>query len=91
MRVEADLPLGGCARALENGGTRMLFVGVRRSPNRIAADVGLMGEVTRRLRFLDGWEGRAGQSLWLEVGIPLSMKVLWGHIHLISFSPLFAL
>ena len=37
----------------------MLFVGVRRSLGRIAADVGLMVEVARRLRSLDRWEGRA--------------------------------
>jgi len=44
---------------VEDGGTRMLFAGVRRSLGRIAADIGLMAEVARRLRSLDGWEGRA--------------------------------
>ena len=37
----------------------MLFVGVRRSLNRIAKDVGLLVDVARRLRSLDRWEGRA--------------------------------
>ena len=46
----------------EDDGTGMLFVGVRRSLNRIAADVGLMVEVARRLRSLDGWEGRVRLS-----------------------------
>ena len=31
----------------------------RRGLNRIAGDAGLMVEVTRRLRSLDRWEGRA--------------------------------
>ena len=44
---------------VEDNGIRMLFVGVRRSLGRIAADIGLMAEVARRLRSLDGWEGRA--------------------------------
>jgi hypothetical protein len=44
---------------VEDAGTRMLFAGVRRSLGRIAADVGLMVDVARGLRSLDGWEGRA--------------------------------
>jgi len=45
--------------SVEDSGTRMLFVGVRRSLGGIAADVGLMVDVARRLRSLDRWEGRA--------------------------------
>jgi len=51
---------------VENGGTRMLFVAVRRSLGRIAVDMGLMVEVARRLRSLDRWEGRARLSGRLE-------------------------
>ena len=46
--------------------TRMLFVGVRRSLRRIAADAGLMVGVAQGLRSLDGWEGRAGLPGRLE-------------------------
>jgi hypothetical protein len=43
---------------VEDDGTRMLFVGVRKSLSRIAGDVRLMAEVARRLQALDRWEGR---------------------------------
>ena len=35
---------------IQDVGIRMLFVGVRRSLNRIAGDVGLMVEAARRLK-----------------------------------------
>ena len=35
---------------MEDGDTRMLFVGVRRSLGRIAVDVGLLVEAARRLK-----------------------------------------
>jgi hypothetical protein len=54
---------------VEDAGTRMLFVGVRRSLNRIAADVGLLAEVARRLRSLDRWEGRARMMEELKVSV----------------------
>ena len=34
-----------------------------------------------------GFGEQTGQSLWPGAGIPSSMRVLWGHIHLISSSP----
>jgi len=54
VRLRAWLESG-----VEDDGTEMLFAGVRRSLGGIAADVGLMVDVARRLRSLDGWEGRA--------------------------------
>ena len=44
---------------VENDGTRMLFVAVRRNLNRISGDVGLLVRVARRLQAEGRWEGRA--------------------------------
>ncbi|MGD2200711.1 MAG: hypothetical protein PVJ38_03635 [Candidatus Bathyarchaeota archaeon] len=44
---------------VEDVGTRMLFVGVRRSLDRITGDVGLLVQVARKLRAKGRWIGRA--------------------------------
>jgi hypothetical protein len=44
---------------VEDDGTRMLFVAVRRNLNRITADVGLLARVARRLQAEGRWYGRA--------------------------------
>ena len=44
---------------VEDDGTRMLFVGVRRSMDRIVGDVGLLAAVVRRLREEGRLMGRA--------------------------------
>ena len=44
---------------VEDDGTRMLFVAVRRNLNRISGDVGLLVEVARRLQAEGRWMGRA--------------------------------
>lgn len=43
----------------EDDGTRMPFVGVRRSLSRIALDVGLLARVARRLQAEGRWERSA--------------------------------
>ena len=43
---------------VEDDGTRMLFVSVRRNLNRITGDVGLLVAVARRLQREDRWMGR---------------------------------
>ena len=52
---------------MEDDGTRMLFVGVRRSLNRIAGSVGLLARVARRLQSEGRWEGRARLPRDLEI------------------------
>jgi hypothetical protein len=44
---------------VEDDGTRMLFVAVRRNLNRISGDVGLLARVARRLQAEGRWDGRA--------------------------------
>ncbi|MCW3979424.1 MAG: hypothetical protein NWF12_06705 [Candidatus Bathyarchaeota archaeon] len=44
---------------VEDDGTRMLFVAVRRSLNRITHDVGLLARVARGLQAEGRWDGRA--------------------------------
>ena len=44
---------------VEDDGTRMLFVAVRRSLDRITNDVGLLARVARRLQAEGRWMGRA--------------------------------
>lgn len=44
---------------VEDDGTRMIFVGIRRSLNRISGDVGLLVEVARGLQAEGRWYGRA--------------------------------
>jgi hypothetical protein len=44
---------------VEDDGTRMLFVSVRRNLNRITGDVGLLVAVARRLQREGRWMGRA--------------------------------
>ncbi len=44
---------------VEDDGTRMVFVSVRRNLNRITGDVGLLAAVARRLQKEDRWMGRA--------------------------------
>jgi len=44
---------------VEDDGTRMLFVAVRRNLNRIAHDVGLLARVARGLQAEGRWDGRA--------------------------------
>ena len=44
---------------VEDDGTRMIFVLVRRNLNRIKGDVGLLGAVARRLQREGRWMGRA--------------------------------
>ena len=44
---------------VEDDGTRMLFVSVRRSLDRIVGDVGLLAGVARRLQAEGRWAGRA--------------------------------
>ena len=44
---------------VEDDGTRMLFVSVRRSLDRIVGDVGLLVAVARRLQAEGRWGGRA--------------------------------
>jgi hypothetical protein len=44
---------------VEDDGTRMLFVAVRRNLNRISGDVGLLAMVARRLQAEGSWRGRA--------------------------------
>jgi len=53
-RIRAWLESG-----VEDDGTRMLFVAVRRSLNRIANDAGLLARVARRLQAEGRWMGRA--------------------------------
>ena len=47
---------------MEDGGTGMLFVAVRRSLGRIAAEAGVLAVIDQGLRSLDRWEGRAKLS-----------------------------
>ena len=44
---------------VEDDGTRMVFVSVRRNLNRITGDVGLLAAVARRLQAEGRWMGRA--------------------------------
>ena len=44
---------------VEDDGTRMVFVSVRRNLNRITGDVGLLAVVARRLQVEGRWMGRA--------------------------------
>ena len=44
---------------MEDDGTRMVFVSVRRNLNRITGDVGLLAAVARRLQAEGRWMGRA--------------------------------
>ena len=44
---------------MEEDGTRMLFVAVRRNLGRIAVDARLRADVARRLQAEGRWEGRA--------------------------------
>ena len=44
---------------VEDDGTRMLFVAVRRNLDRITGDVGLLAAVARRLQEEGRWAGRA--------------------------------
>jgi len=44
---------------VEDDGTRMLFVAVRRNLNRITRDVGLLARVARGLQAEGRWMGRA--------------------------------
>jgi hypothetical protein len=44
---------------VEEDGTRMLFVAVRRNLGRIAVDARLRADVARRLQAEGRWEGRA--------------------------------
>jgi hypothetical protein len=43
---------------VEDDGTRMIYVGVRRNLVRITDDVRLLSAVSRRLREEDRWQGR---------------------------------
>ena len=51
---------------MEDGGTGMLFVAVRRNLNRITHDVGLLARVARGLQAEGRWMGRARLSRDLE-------------------------
>jgi hypothetical protein len=54
VRLRAWLESG-----VEDDGTRMVFVSVRRNLNRITNDVGLLVAVARRLQAEGRWMGRA--------------------------------
>jgi hypothetical protein len=47
---------------VEDDGTGIFFVAVRRNMGRIAAEAGMLAVIAQGLRSLDRWEGRARLS-----------------------------